>query len=60
LTVTERAAFREAAGADDAAWIRGRTFELEHAVGAILYYKPRRHPLSAVMERTLDRILSDP
>jgi len=28
LTATERAVFREAASADDAAWIRGRTFEL--------------------------------
>ncbi len=60
LTAAERATFREAAGAGDAAWIRGRTFELEHAVGGVLYYKPRRHPLGDVMERTLSRILSDP
>lgn len=53
-----RATFRKAVAADDAAWIRGRTFELEHAVGGILYYKPKRHPLGDVMERTLQRILT--
>lgn len=57
LTTKERAAFREATGADDAAWIRGRTFELEHAVGGVLYYVPRRHALGDVMARTLDRLL---
>ncbi len=41
LTGAERSAFREAVGADDAAWIRGRTFELEHAVGGVLYYVPK-------------------
>jgi len=59
LAGTGRAAFREAVGADDAAWIRGRTFELEHAVGGVLYYTPRQHPLGQVMARTLDRIISD-
>ncbi len=54
-----RAVFREAVGADEAGWIRGRTFELEHAVGGVLYYVPRRHPLGDVMARTLDRILHD-
>lgn len=57
LTAAERRAFREAVGADDAAWIRGRTFELEHAVGGVLYYVPKRHPLGDVMARTLARIL---
>ena len=58
LTVAERPAFRDAIGADDAEWIRGRTFELEHAVGGVLYYAPKRHPLGDVMARTLERILS--
>ena len=58
LTAAERPAFRDAVGADDAAWIRGRTFELEHAVGGVLYYTPKRHPLGHVMARTLERILS--
>lgn len=57
LTASQRATFRAAVGADDAAWIRGRTFELEHAVGGVLYYVPRRHPLGNVMARTLSRIL---
>lgn len=55
-----RRQFREAVGADDAVWIRGRTFELEHAVGGVLYYVPKQHPLGDVMQRTLDRILQDP
>ena len=59
LTTTERAALRDVVGADDAAWIRGRTFELEHAVGGVLYYAPRRHPLGDVMARTLEHILSN-
>jgi aminoglycoside phosphotransferase (APT) family kinase protein len=53
----ERSVFREAVGASDAAWIRGRTFELEHAVGGVLYYSPKRHPLGNVMQRTLARLL---
>ena len=59
LTAAERPAFKESVGADEAAWIRGRTFELEHAVGGVLYYVPRAHPLGDVMTRTLGRILGD-
>lgn len=58
LTAADRPAFREIVGADDAAWIRGRMFELEHAVGGVLYYRPKRHLLGDVMARTLDRILA--
>lgn len=58
LTATERPVFREAVGADDAEWIRGRAFELEHAVGGVLYYTPKNHPLGDVMTRTLTRILT--
>ncbi|MEM9467016.1 MAG: phosphotransferase [Actinomycetota bacterium] len=54
-----RTVFRDALEVDDAAWIRGRTIELEHAVGGVLYYVPRRHPLGDVMATTLDRILAD-
>ncbi|MFK8025473.1 MAG: phosphotransferase [Ilumatobacter sp.] len=57
LTGTERAAFRDAVVVSDATWIRGRTFELEHAVGGVLYYGPRGHPLGDVMARTLERII---
>lgn len=59
LTAAERSAFREMLAIDDAAWLRGRTFELEHAVGGVLYYVPRRHPLGDVMTRTLERILGN-
>lgn len=54
-----RPVFREMVGADDAAWIRGRTFELEHAIGGVLYYEPKGHVLGDIMARTLDRILTD-
>ncbi len=54
-----RRAFREALGIDDATWLRARAFELEHAVGAIVYYTPRKHELADVMSRTLRRILTD-
>ena len=60
LTASERPAFREVMGVDQPAWIRGRTFELEHAIGGVLYYVPRGHPLGDVMARTLSRILANP
>jgi hypothetical protein len=56
---------------NEATWIRGRTFELEHAVGDVLYdvlYDvlcdvlcdvPKRHPLGDVMARTLGHILTN-
>ncbi|MEM8621604.1 MAG: phosphotransferase [Actinomycetota bacterium] len=58
LTAAERPAFCEAVAASGAAWIRGRTFELEHAVGGVLYYVPKNHALGDVMARTLHRILT--
>lgn len=58
LPAAERPAFREALAPSDAAWIRGRIFELEHAVGGVLYYVPKKHPLGDVMSRTLERIVS--
>ncbi|KGN38956.1 phosphotransferase [Knoellia subterranea KCTC 19937] len=54
-----RETFREATGATDAAWLRGRAFALQQAVGGVLYYVPRRHVLGEVMTRTLARILDD-
>jgi hypothetical protein len=54
-----RRVFREAVEVDEATWLRARTFELEHAVGGVLYYMPRRHPLGDLMARTLRRILED-
>ncbi len=58
LDARSRESFRRAVGVDEATWIRARTFELEHAVGGVLYYGPRRHVLGDIMARTLDRILS--
>lgn len=55
-----RLAFRHALRVDDATWLRARTFALEQAIGGVLYYVPRRHPLGDVMQRTLDRILASP
>ncbi len=53
-----RDAFCDAIDVDESAWIRVVAFELEQAVGGVLYYVPRRHPLGDVMQRTLDRILA--
>lgn len=54
-----RRVFREQLGADEATWIRAKVIELEHAVGGVLYYVPRRHLLGDVMARTLDQLLGD-
>lgn len=59
LDGSARDVFRRAVGADDATWSRGVLTELEHAIGGVLYYVPRRHPLGDVMSRTLARILAD-
>jgi aminoglycoside phosphotransferase (APT) family kinase protein len=56
----ERSVFRAALNVDEATWQRAKGFELEHAVGGVLYYRPRRHPLGDVMAKTLQRILSEP
>jgi aminoglycoside phosphotransferase (APT) family kinase protein len=52
-----RLVFKEAVGVSDATWLRARAFALEQAVGGVLYYTPRRHPLADVMARTLHAIL---
>jgi aminoglycoside phosphotransferase (APT) family kinase protein len=54
-----RAVFCEAIDANPEVWLRARAFELEHAVGGILYYRPKNHPLGDVMTRTLHRILTN-
>jgi aminoglycoside phosphotransferase (APT) family kinase protein len=55
---SSRQIFLEATGGDDATRLRARAFALEQAVGGVLYYTPRRHPLGDVMARTLHRILN--
>ncbi len=52
------AAFREALDVDEASWLRARGFALEQAIGGVIHYAPRRHPLGSVMQRTLDRLLA--
>ena len=54
-----RTVFRSELAVDDVTWERARVIELEQAVGAILYYEPRRHPLAEVGRHTLHRILTD-
>lgn len=51
-------ALREDLDIDNASWLRARGFALEQAMGGVIYYTPRRHPLAAVMQRTLERLLS--
>ena len=58
LDETGAAAFREDLDVDDASWLRARGFAVEQAVGGVIHYAPRQHPLGAVMQTTLDRILS--
>lgn len=59
LDERQRAIFRERLDVDEATWLRGTAIELEQAVGAILYYLPRKHELGDVGARTLERILGD-
>jgi aminoglycoside phosphotransferase (APT) family kinase protein len=53
------AAIREDLDVDEASWLRARGFALEQAIGGVIYYTARRHPLALVMQRTLDRLLSE-
>ncbi|HEY5821339.1 MAG TPA: aminoglycoside phosphotransferase family protein [Propionibacteriaceae bacterium] len=53
------ATFRDALAVDSQTWLRARGFALEHAIGAVIYYTPRRHPLADVMRRSLDRLLAE-
>jgi len=50
---------RERVGVDDATWERARVNAVEQALGGLVYYTPRRHPLAEVMGRTLRRVLDD-
>ena len=52
------AAFREVIGVDTQTWMRARGFVLEQAIGGIIYYTSRQHPLADVMRRSLDRLLA--
>lgn len=52
------AAFREELDVDESSWLRARGFAVEQAIGGVIYYAPRHHPLGNVMQRTLQRLLS--
>ncbi len=52
-------AFADAVADDGATWLRAAGFALEQAIGGIVYYTPRGHPLADVMRRTLDRLLAE-
>jgi aminoglycoside phosphotransferase (APT) family kinase protein len=54
-----RAAFREAAGADEALWRRGQGWALAKAVEAIPYYRDTNPAFAAFARRTLGRVLGD-
>ncbi|MGL5817377.1 MAG: phosphotransferase [Phycicoccus sp.] len=54
-----RATLRNAVGADSGTWARARLTAVEQALGQIVYYAPRRHPLAEVGRRTLEAVLSD-
>lgn len=55
-----RAAFREAAGADDAIWVRGKGWALGKALEAIPYYRETNPAFADFARRTLARVLADP
>lgn len=59
LGARARVPFRDLVGVDDATWERARANALEQALGAVVYYTPRGHPLADVMARTLRRILDE-
>ncbi len=54
-----RSVLLERIGPDEATWHRARANALEQALGGLMYYTPRGHPLADVMARTLRRILDD-
>jgi aminoglycoside phosphotransferase (APT) family kinase protein len=54
-----RQTFRHSLEIDEPMWLRARAFELEHAVGGVLYHTPRKHQLADVMSRALNRILAE-
>ncbi len=54
-----RAAFREAAGADEALWRRGQGWALAKALEAIPYYRDTNPAFAAFARRTLGRVLGD-
>ncbi len=54
-----RAVLLERLRPDEGTWRRARANALEQALGGLVYYTPRRHPLADVMDRTLLRVLDE-
>ena len=59
LDAPARRRFRSLLDVDDATWARAWVNGVEQALGGIVYYTPRGHPLADVMTRTLGRHLED-
>ncbi|MER6214466.1 aminoglycoside phosphotransferase family protein [Streptomyces sp. NPDC001272] len=59
LTAGTRGAFREAAGADDATWARGRGWALCFGLTAEHYYRETNPVLAAVAHRTVVEVLAE-
>ncbi|MFJ8166159.1 aminoglycoside phosphotransferase family protein [Streptomyces sp. NPDC096136] len=59
LTAATRAPFREAAGADDATWARGRGWALCFGLTAEHYYRGTNPVLAAVAHRTAAEVLAE-
>ncbi|MEW1639137.1 aminoglycoside phosphotransferase family protein [Streptomyces sp. NPDC093801] len=59
LTAATRAPFREASGADDATWARGRGWALCFGLTAEHYYRGTNPVLAAVAHRTVAEVLAD-
>ncbi|MFB9660019.1 phosphotransferase [Glycomyces mayteni] len=59
LDAGPRRAFREALGADDAEWARGRAWAFVQAMGAAWYYVESNPPMARWATRTLSRVAAD-
>ena len=54
-----RRALRDAVGADDAEWDRGKGWALAQAIGCLAYYRLTNPPMSRTAHRTLMALLED-
>ena len=54
-----RAAFRDAVGADEDLWVRGRGWALTFGLVALPYYRASYPELAAISLRTIDAVLCD-
>jgi aminoglycoside phosphotransferase (APT) family kinase protein len=54
-----RTEFREIVAANDATWSRARGWALSFATIALLYYRPKKHPLADIAALTIDEVSID-